>query len=54
MSPIIFEVGILNLACERILGWQSGMYHFQVIVTLTSDLVFRIIVSRAHFLYYLR
>ena len=30
------------------------MYHFQVTVTLTSDLVFRIIMSRAYLLYYLR
>ena len=32
------------------------MYHFRVtvILTLTSDLVFRIIVSRAYRLYYLR
>ena len=29
-------------------------YHFQVTVTLTSDLVFRIIVYGAYFLYYLR
>ena len=30
------------------------MYHSRVTVTLTSDLVFRIIVSRAYLLYYLR
>ena len=30
------------------------MYHFWVTVTLTSDLVFRIIMSRAYLLYYLR
>ena len=30
------------------------MYHFWVTVTLTSDLVFRIIVSIAYFLYFLR
>ena len=30
------------------------MYHFRVTVTLTSDLVFRIIMSRAYLLYYLR
>ena len=29
-------------------------YHFRVTVTLTSDLVFRIIVSGAYLLYYLR
>ena len=30
------------------------MYHFRVTVTLTSDLVFRIIMSRAYLLSYLR
>ena len=30
------------------------MYHFRVTVTLTSDLAFRIIVSGAYLLYYLR
>ena len=30
------------------------MYHFPVTVTLTSDLVFRIIMSGAYLLYYLR
>ena len=30
------------------------MYHFWVTVTLTSDLVFRIILSGAYLLYYLR
>ena len=30
------------------------MYHFWVTVTLTSDLVFRIIMSGAYLLYYLR
>ena len=30
------------------------MYHFRVTVTLTSDLVFRIIVSGAYILYNLR
>ena len=30
------------------------MYHFWVTVTLTSDLVLRIIMSRAYLLYYLR
>ena len=30
------------------------MYNFRVTVTLTSDLVFRIIVSGAYLLYYLR
>ena len=42
--------------CGCILGWQSVEYHFQVTVTLTltSDLVFRKIVSGAYLLYYSR
>ena len=56
ISPILFEVGIPNLVCGCILGWRSVAYHFRVTVTLTltSDLVFRIIVSGAYLLYYLR
>ena len=54
ISPIFFEVGIPNLICGCILGWRSVEYHFRVTVTLTSDLVFRIIVSGAYLLYYLR
>ena len=56
ISPIFFEVGIPNLVCGYSLGWGSVTYHFQVTVTLTltSDLVFRIIVSEAYLLYYLR
>ena len=54
ISPIFFEVGIPNLVCGCILGWRSVMYYFRVTVTLTSDLVFRIIVSGAYLLYYLR
>ena len=56
ISPILFEVGIPNLVCGYILGWRSVAYHFWVTVTLTltSDLVFRIIVSGAYLLYYLR
>ena len=54
ISPRFFEVGIPNLVCGYILGWRSVAYHFRVTVTLTSDLVFRIIVSRAYLLYYLR
>ena len=54
ISPILFEVGIPNLMCGCILGWRSVAYHFWVTVTLTSDLVFRIIVSGAYLLYYLR
>ena len=56
ISPIFFEVGIPNLMCGCILGWRSVAYHFRVTVTLTltSDLVFRIIVSGAYLLYHLR
>ena len=40
---LLFEVGISNLVCGCILGWQSVSYHNWVIVTLdlTSDLVYR-------------
>ena len=48
ISPIFFEVGIPNLMCGCILGWQSVAYHFWITVTLTSDLVFRKIVSGAY------
>ena len=53
---IFFEVKIPNLVCGCILWWRSVAYHFWVTVTLTltSDLVSRIIVSGAYFLYYLR
>ena len=54
ISPVFFEVGIPNLVCGYILGWRSVAYHFQVTMTLTSDLVLRIIVSGAYLLYYLR
>ena len=56
VSPLFFEIGIPNLVCGYILGWRSVAYHFRVTVTLnlTSDLVFRIIVSGAYLLYYLR
>ena len=42
ISHIFFDVGIPNLVCGCILGWQSVAYHFRVTVTLTltSDLVF--------------
>ena len=54
ISPIFFEVGFPNLMCGCILGWRSVTYYFRVTVTLTSDLVFRIIMSGANLLYYLR
>ena len=47
-SLAICTVGISNLVCGCILGWRSVAYHFRVTVTLTSDLVFRIIVSGAY------
>ena len=56
ISPIFFELGIPNLVCGCILSQQSVSKHVQVTVTLTltSDLVFRIIVYGAYLLYYLR
>ena len=53
-SLIFFEVGIPYFPCKCILGWWSVTYHFQATVTLTSDLVLRIIVSGAYLLYYLK
>ena len=47
---IFFEVGIPNLVSGCILGWGSVTFHFRVTVTLTSDLVFRIIMSGAYFI----
>ena len=52
MSPILLEIGIPNLVCGCILGWQSVMYQFLGHCNL--DLVSRIIVSGAYLLYYLR
>ena len=65
ISPIFFEVGIPNLVCGCILGWQSVAYHYWVTVTLTltSDLAFIVVtmsvrlsrfVSGAYLLYSLR
>ena len=51
ISPIFFEVGIPNFMCGCILGWRNVAYHFRVTMTLTSDLVFRIIVSGLYHLY---
>ena len=42
ITSIFFEVGIPNFMCGCILGWPSVAYHFWVTVTLTSDLIFRI------------
>ena len=54
ISPIFFEVGIPNSMCGCIFGWQSVAYLFRLTVTLTSDIGFRIIVSRAYLLHDLR
>ena len=53
INSIYFEVGIPNLVCGCFLGWPSVAYHFRVTVTLTSDLVFIIIMFRAFLRYYL-
>ena len=53
ITSIFFEVGNPNLVCGYVLGWPSVAYHFGVPVTLTFDLVYRIIMFRAFFLYYL-
>ena len=52
ISLILLKVGIPNLVCGCIFGWGSVTYHFRV--TLTFDLVCRIIVSRTYLLYYLK
>ena len=46
---MLFELGIPNLVCGFILGWQSGMYRF-----CDLDLFSRIIVLGAYPIYYLR
>ena len=53
ITSIFFEVGIPNLVCGCFLGWPSVAYHFWVTETLTSDLVFRMIMFGAFLLYYL-
>ena len=40
--------------CGSILGWPIVAYYFWVTVTLSSDLVFRIMVPRAFVLYILK
>ena len=42
---ILFEIRVPK-------GWWSVMYHLLFILTLTSDLVFRIIMSGAYLFYY--
>ena len=44
---ILFELGIPNLVCGCILGWQSVMF-------CDLDLISTIIVSGAYLIYYLR
>ena len=48
LYSIFFEIGIPNFVCKCILEWRSVMYHFRVTMTLTSDQVLRMIVSRAY------
>ena len=48
ISLILFEIRIPCLVCGCILGWWSALYHLCVNVILTSDLVFRLIVSGAY------
>ena len=48
---LLYSLRIPNLVCKCILGWWGVTCHFWVTVTLTSDLVLRIIVSVAYLLY---
>ena len=52
ISSILFELGIPNLVCGCILGWQSVMYQFFGHYDL--DLVSKIIMSAAYLICYLR
>ena len=49
LVSILFELGIPNLVCICILGWQSVMYQF-----CDLDLISRIIASEAYLIYYLK
>ena len=49
---ILLKVGILNLVCGCKFLWLSVAYHFLVTLTLTSDLICRIIMSGTYLLYY--
>ena len=51
---ILFGVGIQNLVYGCIFGWGYVAYRYGVTVTLTYDLVSRIVLSRKYLLYYLR
>ena len=46
-ADLLYSLRIPNLVCGCILGWWSVVFHLLVTVTLTFDLVFRIIVSGA-------
>ena len=46
---ILFELGIPNLVCGCIFGWQIVMYQF-----CDLDLISRIILSGAYLVYYFR
>ena len=46
---ILFELGIPNLVCGCIFGWQSVMYQF-----CDLHLISRIILSGAYLIYHLR
>ena len=54
ISLILLKVGIPNLMVGCNFGWRKCHIPFWVTLTLTSDLVCRIIVSRTYLLYYLR
>ena len=49
ITSLFVEVGIPKLVCGCFLGWPSVAYHLWVTVTLTSDLVYRIIMFGAFF-----
>ena len=49
MFSVLFELGIPNLMCGCILGWQSVMYQFCDLYLIST-----IIVSGAYLIYYLR
>ena len=53
ITSIFFGVGIPKLVYGCFFGLPSVAYLFGVTVTLTSDLVFRIIMFGAFFLYYM-
>ena len=44
-EAILFGVGIPNLVCGCIFGWGYVAYRYGITVTLTYDLVSRIVVS---------